>query len=70
MVLAGTGCDLGSLFTDIIDPEGHDFLGPGCRVGTYYKLPERGTYQLIINSMDGGPGSYHFVFQGGKQEAK
>lgn len=70
VLLSGSGCDLGWLITDTLDPEGHDALGPNCRAGTVYKLPERGTYQLIINSMNTGPGSYHFVFQGGKPAAK
>jgi von Willebrand factor type D domain len=67
IVLSGEGCDLGWMGTDIIDPEGHDFLGPSCRVGTDYKVSENGTYQLIVNSLDSpSPGPYHFVFQGGK----
>jgi hypothetical protein len=71
VLVSGQGCDLGSMITDIIDPEGHDLLGPGCRVGTYYKLPENGTYQFVINSTDAAePGPYHFVFQGGKLAVK
>jgi hypothetical protein len=67
IVLSGEGCDLGWMGTDIIDPEGHDFLGPSCRVGTDYKVSENGTYQLIVNSLESpSPGPYHFVFQGGK----
>jgi hypothetical protein len=71
--LSGAGCDLGSMATGIIDPAGHDVLGPGCLAGDAYKVSERGTYRLIINSLDFGPtptttvgpGAYHFVFQGG-----
>jgi hypothetical protein len=71
--LSGAGCDLGSMATSIIDPAGHDSFGPGCRADSDYKLTARGTYQLIINSLDFGPtptttvgpGAYHFVFQGG-----
>lgn len=70
VLVSGAGCDMPNQITDIIDPEGHDALGPLCRAGTVYKLPERGTYQLIVNSFDNGPGPYHFVFQGGKPAAK
>lgn len=59
------GCDLGSMIVAVIDPEGHDFHGLDCRADQSAKLPETGTYQLIINSWDGGPAPYHFVFQGG-----
>ena len=61
--LFGKGCEL-DMFTSIIDPDGHDFLGPGCRSGDVSKLSKDGTYKLVINSGDGGPGKYQFVFQG------
>ncbi len=66
VALEGEGCKL-DMVTVILDPEGHDTLGPSCRKGTYYKLPKDGAYQLVINAGNTGePGPYHFVFQGGK----
>ena len=67
IAIEGEGCDLGSMLTGILDPEGHDFLDPSCRKGNYFKLPKDGTYQFIVNSWNAAePGPYHFVFQGGK----
>jgi hypothetical protein len=67
IAVEGEGCDLGSMITTILDPEGHEILGPGCRKGTYFKLPKDGTYQFVVNSWNAAePGPYHFVFQGGK----
>jgi hypothetical protein len=67
IAVEGEGCDLGSMLTSILDPEGHDLLGPMCRKGNYFKLPKDGTYQLVVNSWNAAqPGPYHFVFQGGK----
>ncbi len=67
IAVEGEGCDLGSMLTTILDPEGHEFLGPSCRKGNYFKLPKDGTYQLVVNSWNAAePGPYHFVFQGGK----
>jgi hypothetical protein len=60
----GPGCDLGSMFISFIDANGHDALGPICREGVATKIPRTGTYTLLVNSTDGGPGAYHFVFQG------
>jgi hypothetical protein len=60
----GPGCDLGGMFISFIDPAGHDTLGPICREGFASKIPAGGTYTLLVNSGDGGPGAYHFVFQG------
>ena len=55
------------MLTTILDPAGHDFLRPSCRKDSYFKLPNDGTYQLIVNSWNAKePGPYHFVFQGGK----
>ncbi len=69
IVLSGEGCEL-SVQTEIVDPDGHDVLGPSCRVGTYWKLPKDGAYQLIVNGYESAHGDvtgpYHFVFQGGK----
>jgi hypothetical protein len=67
VAIEGEGCDLGSMFAAILDPEGHEMFGPNCRKGSYVKLPKDGTYQLVINEMNAAePGPYHFVFQGGK----
>jgi hypothetical protein len=60
----GPGCDLGGMFISFIDPAGHDRLGPICREGFATKIEAGGTYTLLVNSGDGGPGAYHFVFQG------
>jgi hypothetical protein len=60
----GPGCDLGGMFISFIDPAGHDTLGPICREGFATKIQQSGTYTLLVNSGDGGPGAYHFVFQG------
>jgi von Willebrand factor type D domain len=60
----GPGCDLGGMFISFIDPAGHDTLGPICREGFANKIQQSGTYTLLVNSGDGGPGAYHFVFQG------
>jgi hypothetical protein len=62
--IAGLGCDVGRLVIGVIVPTGADRLGPGCREGTDYKVPESGNYKLVINSADGASGAYHFVFQG------
>lgn len=67
IALEGEGCSLDNIITEILLPDGHDFLGPGCRKDTYYKVPAEGTYQLVINADHSpGAGAYHFVFQGGK----
>ncbi len=69
IVLSGEGCDLKVLIT-IIDPDGHDALGPSCRTGDVFKVPKDGTYQLVVNGGEWShaevTGPYHFVFQGGK----
>lgn len=74
IVLSGPGCDLGHVLTAIIGPDGSSVLGPGCRVGTFWKLQKDGPHTLVINSDECGecsdeemdaPGPYHFVFQGG-----
>jgi hypothetical protein len=52
------------MFTGIVSPDGWDTLGPICRDGTTYKIPKAGTYKLLINYDDKGPGKYQFVFQG------
>jgi hypothetical protein len=52
------------MFTGVVSPDGWDAGGPICRDGTTYKIPKAGTYQLLINYADGGPGKYQFVFQG------
>ena len=69
IALEGEGCSLEGIVTSILFPDGHDALGPGCRKGTYFKVPADGSYQLVINS-DNSPiaGAYRFVFQGGKLE--
>jgi von Willebrand factor type D domain len=60
----GPGCDLGNMFISFVDAAGHDALGPICREGFATKIRQSGTYTLLVNSGDGGPGAYHFVFQG------
>ncbi len=62
--VSGEGCELSFSVTSIIDPQGHDSLGPLCRSGADARLKQDGTYQLIINGSDGGWGPYHFVLQG------
>jgi hypothetical protein len=49
----------------IYDPQGHEAETPNCRVDSRATLRQTGIYQLVINTFDGGPGQYHFVFQGG-----
>ncbi len=69
IVLSGEGCEL-KVLTTIIDPGGHDSLGPSCRAGDAFKVPADGTYQLVVNGGEWShaemTGPYHFVFQGGK----
>jgi hypothetical protein len=67
---SGEGCDLGNLVVSVIDPNGHDSLGPSCLSGTDARLTATGKFQLVINGADGGQGSYHFVFQGAPTAAK
>ncbi len=62
--ISGKGCELSEMFTGIVSPDGWDALGPVCREGTTYKIPKAGTYKLLINYDDKGPGKYQFVFQG------
>ena len=62
--VSGEGCDLGMLVVSIIDPDGHDSLGPNCRAGNDYRLQRDGQFKLLINGGDGGFGAYHFVFLG------
>jgi hypothetical protein len=66
-MLEGAGCDVGQMVVDIFDSEGHQYLGPNCGKGNYFRIPKDGAYQLVINA-DNTPnvGPYHFVFQGGK----
>lgn len=61
--ISGKGCVL-NMFTAVLSPEGFSSLGPMCRDGTAYKFAKAGTYRLLINSDEGGPGKYQFVFQG------
>jgi len=61
--VSGEGCDLGSLFLGVVLPSGSDILGPSCRTGTDMRLPQSGTYRLVVNAADGGPDPYHFVLQ-------
>jgi von Willebrand factor type D domain len=61
--ISGEGCDV-PLVVGIVDPNGHDFLGPGCRSGTDTVLRMDGKYQLVINATDSATGVYHFVFRG------
>lgn len=61
---SGEGCELSILVVSVIDPNGHDVLGPSCRSGTDLRLRMTGQYKLVINGGDGGFGPYHFVFQG------
>ena len=62
--VSGKGCELSGMFTGIVSPDGWDTIGPICRDGTTYKIPKTGTYTLLINYDDKGPGTYQFVFQG------
>jgi hypothetical protein len=62
--ISGPGCALNSMFTGIIGPGGWDMLGPDCRQGNGKKIEKSGTYTLMVNYGDGGPGTYQFVFQG------
>lgn len=63
--ISGAGCDVGTMMISLIDPEGRDVFGIDCRVDSHFKLSEAGTYQLMVNSLNGEPAPYHFVFQGG-----
>jgi len=67
--ISGKGCELNRMFTAIIDPAGHDILGPDCRDGNAKKIEKDGTYTLLVNADDGGPGKYQFVFQGASSRA-
>jgi hypothetical protein len=67
---SGEGCDLANLIVSVIDPNGHDSLGPFCRVGSDVRLMTTGKFQLVINGADGGQGAYHFVFQGAPSLAR
>ena len=62
--VSGEGCDLGPLFLGVVNSKGSSLLGPSCRSGTDFKIPESGTYQLVVNAADSGYGAYHFVLQG------
>jgi hypothetical protein len=62
--ISGKGCETSGMFTGIVSQEGWSVLGPLCREGSPYKVPKNGTYQLLINYADAGPGKYQFVFQG------
>ncbi len=63
--VAGPGCEGSGMVVSIIDPDGHESLGPNCRAGNDYRITQRdGQFKLLINGGDGGFGAYHFVFQG------
>jgi hypothetical protein len=62
--VAGEGCTQGNLTIGLVDPSGHDSLGPSCRVGTDARLTATGAFQLVVNAADGGSGAYHFVLLG------
>jgi hypothetical protein len=62
--VAGEGCTQGNLTIGLVDPSGHDSLGPSCRVGTDARLTATGAFQLVVNAADGGSGTYHFVLLG------
>src|SRR5260370_11193416 len=62
--VSGEGCDLGPLVLSVVDPEGHDALGPGCRAGTDLVLRNAGAFRLVINASDGAAGLYRFVLLG------
>jgi hypothetical protein len=63
--ISGAGCDVGSLILGIVDPQGHEIGGLSCRKDESFKVLQSGNYQLVVNSFDGGPAPYQFVFQGG-----
>jgi hypothetical protein len=62
--VSGEGCDLGPLVVSVVDAAGHDALGPNCRAGNDYRLPQDGRFKLVINGADSASGPYHFVLQG------
>jgi hypothetical protein len=63
--VSGEGCDLGNFVVDVVETDGREVTGPSCRPGTGTRLPNGGTYELVINAADGGAGSYQFVLQDG-----
>ncbi len=63
--ISGAGCDVDGLILSIVDPQGHEIGGLTCRNDDSFKMPQSGNYQLVVNSLDGGPAPYQFVFQGG-----
>jgi hypothetical protein len=68
--VAGDGCDLGTFVIGLIDASGHGSPGPSCRTGSEAHLAAGGTYELVINAVDGGSGGYHFVFKGASSGTK
>jgi uncharacterized protein YdeI (BOF family) len=62
--IAGKGCDVDGLIISIVSPAGWDMLGPSCRQGVVAKIEKAGTYVFLVNSDNGGPAKYRFVFQG------
>jgi hypothetical protein len=68
--VSGEGCDLGNFVLDLVETDGREVSGPSCRPGTDTRLPDGGTYELVINAADGGAGSYRFVLQDGASSTK
>jgi hypothetical protein len=67
--VSGEGCDLGNFVVDLVETSGREVAGPSCRPGTDARLPDGGTYELVINAADGGAGSYRFVLQDGSSSS-
>jgi hypothetical protein len=67
--VSGEGCDLGNFVVDLVETDGREVTGPSCRPGTDTRLPDGGTYELVIKEADGGAGSYQFVLQDGSSSS-
>lgn len=67
--VSGEGCDLGNFVVDLVETDGREVAGPSCRPGTDTRLPDGGTYELVINAADGGAGPYRFVLQDGSSSS-
>ena len=59
----GPGCSLDVVQVVIYDPRGNDNVGYGCRKDTPFTLTATGTWSLVVNDANQGPGSYKFVLQ-------
>ena len=59
----GPGCSLDTVQVVIHDPRGNENVGYSCRKDTPFTLTETGTWSLVVNDANQGPGSYKFVLQ-------